>query len=344
METLRIAVVSTAVFPSPPRSYGGVEMVAYDLAEALARMGHRVTLIAPRGSRAPEGAELIETVEPQRAVHEDWLRREEEAYKAYRDRLGGFDVISDHSWFAFPYLYKAEHPEAVVLHTFHGHYAWPEPPPVERPCFVAISRYLAREVSARSGRTCRHAYNGVNLERYPFRREKEGYLVYVGRMTPYKGPHVAMYVARRLNTPIYMVGGETFVEDPGYVNRLRMEADGWIVRWVGECSHEAKVRLLSGARALLMPSQFGEPFGLVAVEAMACGTPVVAYRDGAIPEVVIDGRTGFLVDSPDDMVEACRRLDEIDPEECRRRAEEFSGERMAGRYLELFKEAMEGGW
>ena len=191
--------------------------MVYDLAVALHRMGHEVTVVGCKGSKLPDGIEVIETVPEKRDPRGDWYEWEREHYLKYKDRLKGFDVIHDHTWLGFVYLYKRAHPEAVVVHTHHGHCTWPSPPPVRRPCMVGISVYLANEISARLGVWCRHAYNGVSLEDYPFCGEKLDYLVYIGRITKYKQPHVAIEVAKRARVPIYIIGGERFVEDWAYV-------------------------------------------------------------------------------------------------------------------------------
>ena len=342
-ETLKICLVSTAVFPVPPRTYGGLEQVVYDLAVALRDLGHEVTVVGVKGSKLPEGISVIETVEPQRHVGEDWFERERRAFMVYRDRLKEFDIVHDHTWLAFPYLEKKRNPDLKLCHTHHGHCTWPTPPPVKYPNLVGISKFLANEISKTLGVTVLYCYNGIDVQKYSFCPEKEEFLVYVGRMAKYKQPHVAVEVARQSKTPVYLIGGETFVEDPSYVQRVRSMCDGWYARWIGECPHDVKIKLLQKAKALLFPSQFGEPFGLVAVEAMACGTPVIALRDGAIPEVVKHGATGFVCDSVEEMVEAVGRVDGIKPEKCRRRVERlFSREVMARNYLKLYRRVLSG--
>jgi len=341
---MRILLVSTSCFNVPPPTYAGLERVIYDLAVELCSMGHEVTIAATRGSGARAGGEkyrVIETVDFTGDIRA--FAQEERAYEIYRDRLGEFDVVHDHSWLAYPYLYKAEHPELRLIHTHHGHINWRSPPPVRYPCLCAISNYMALEYSSRLGVNCRYVYNGIDLGLYKFQREKGERLLYVGRFARYKQPHVAIDVARRLGLGLDLVGGETFVEDPRYVNRIRDECDGKRIRWFGEAPHDVKVKLMQRAKCLLFPSRMGEPFGLVAAEAMACGTPVVALDDGAVGEVVEHGRTGFVCKSVDEMVKAVDEVDRIRPEDCRGRVEKhFSRRAMAEGYERLYRDVAGG--
>ncbi|RLG82537.1 MAG: hypothetical protein DRO09_00135 [Thermoprotei archaeon] len=319
--------------------------MVYDLAVALKARGHEVSVACCKGSKLPEGVEAIETVEPKMTPYGDWWSWEKEHYELYKHRLKDFDVVHDHTWMAWPYIYKAkENPELKLIHTHHGHVAWSSPPPVPKPCLVGLSKWHANVMSSRLGVTVRHAYNGVDVDSFPFKAEKARKLVYIGRMAKYKQPHVAIDVAKKLKVPIDVAGGERFVEDPGYVLRVMGMCDGLMYKYHGEVSDRKKKELLAEAACLIFPSWMGEPFGLVAVEAMACGTPVAALRDGAIPEVVVDGETGFLADDFDGLVEAVKRIldGEIKPDKCRERALLFSRERMAERYEQLYYDVLRG--
>jgi glycosyltransferase involved in cell wall biosynthesis len=343
LETLKILLVSTAELPVPPPTYGGLERVLFDLAVELAGRGHEISVAATKGSRLPSNIKLIETVEPKIGVHHDWLQEERNAYEIWKKKAGDFDLIHGNNWFGYEYLYKMEHPEAKICHTHHGHLGFNTPPPVQYANFIAISNFMALEYSAALGIVSRFVYNGIDLNLYPFSPERGDRLIYVGRFAKYKQPHVAMDVARRLRIGLDLIGGERFVEDIGYVYRLQDSCDGKLIRWIGEVPHDIKLKYLQKAKALLFPSHMGEPFGLVACEAMACGVPVIALRDGAIPEVVEDGKTGFVCDSVEDMVEAVRKIDSIKPEACRERVEKhFSRAEMGNSYSSLYSSILSG--
>jgi len=354
---MRIGIISSSVFPVPPSTYGGLERVVYDLAVELGRMGEEVTLFAPKGSRAVRLGKdqeslyrVMETVEPQMRVHVDWLGKEAEAWRAIEPNMGGFDIIHDHSWFAHVYVYKMAHPELRVIHTHHGMDPWrdqvgrPSLPPVQYPCLVGISNDHSMQMSLQTGLCYRTAYNGVNLKLYPFREEKGERFLFLSRITSIKGANVAIDVAKKKRIPLDLCGGTQFVDDQAYVLRIQQMCDGHLIRFIGEVSENEKVERLQSAKALLFPPQppFREPFGLVPVEAMACGTPVIALRNGALPEVVKDGVSGFLCNTAEEMMEAVDRVDEIEPKACRKWAENFSREKMCERYFELYGDVLRG--
>ena len=159
----------------------------------------------------------------------------------------------------------------------------------------------------------------------PFSAEKDDYLLFIGRMTPDKGAHTAIEVAHRLDMRLIMAGKVNEGPEHEY---FAAEVEPHLsdnIHFRGEVDHETKVELYERARCTLFPIQWPEPFGLVMIESLACGTPVIAMRQGSVPEVIEHGRTGFIVDTADEMVEAYAHIDEIDPAECRRAVEERFG-------------------
>lgn len=341
---MKIALISSSIFPVPPTSYGGLERVVFDLAVELSQMSHDVTVFAPKGSNLPEPIEVVETVDPQVQVHKNWFEKEQAAYDAMKDKLEGFDVLHDHSWFAHIYSWKLGHMNSRVLHTHHGMMAWESPPPVSSPNLVGISNDHALEISLALGLTVRCAHNGVDLSLYPYKEEKGERFLFLSRISDIKGAHVAIQLAKKLRLPLDVAGGDTFVDDQAYVMRVKEQCDGHLIRYIGEVSHEEKVRLMQDAAALIFPPQppFREPFGLVPVEAMACGTPVIATDNGAVKEVVKHGVSGFVCKSFDEMVDAVKKVEDLDPKACRERAERFSRKLMAKRYVELYADATSG--
>lgn len=356
---LKIALISTPFLRTPPDSYGGLELIVANLAEALAKMGHEVTVFAAEGSKV-EGCKVVSFGPPTLKVQVDWLEAEWKAYNVYRDMLEDFDIIHGHNWFGFEYAAKARNPKLKVLHTHHGHLNlewWGRSKPPFKLNLVAISKWMSKAYKA-LGFESQYVYNGINLDKYPFQKEKGDRLLFVGRIDRFKQPHVAIEVARKLGLGLDVVGG-TFVQDPDYLREIRSMCDGRQVRFYPDAPHELKVKLLQNAKALLLPSKMGgEPFGLVAVEAMSCGTPVVALNDGAIPEVVREGGivcdvydVHFSKDGPfvrvkrnpvDALVEAVEKVDSVKPSDCRRNAERFSREAMAENYVKLYRDILAG--
>ena len=338
---LKVALIAPPFLRVPPDTYGGSEQIIADLAEALAEKGHEVTIFAADGSKVP-GCKVVEFGPPVMKAQVDWLAEEKKAYEIYKDQLSDFDIIHDHTWLGYPYRVKLANPELKIIHTHHGGLNWrSKPPGIDRLNLVAISDFMVR-MYVSQGFSAKRVYNGIDLGRYPFKSETGERLLYVGRFSKFKQPHVAIGVAKSLGLGIDLVGG-TFVDDDSYLISIReMVAEYPGAEMHEDASHELKMKLMQNAKCLLFPSRMGEPFGLVACEAMACGKGVVALRDGAIPEVVEEGVSGFIVDTVEGMVAAVGRIDEISPEACRARAESFSREIMADNYLGFYRTILSG--
>jgi glycosyltransferase involved in cell wall biosynthesis len=184
--------------------------------------------------------------------------------------------------------------------------------------------------------------NGVDLDAYPFPPAPGDYLVFLGRIDPTKGPDRAIAVAQEAGLPLVVAAKVRDPSEQAFFDEAVRPHLGNGVEFVGEVGHDEKVRLLRGARAMLFPIDWEEPGAVVLLEAMACGTPVVATRRGCVPEMVADGRTGFVVDEPSEMVRALERLDEIDPAACRAHvAASFSAEPLLRRYEAVYETVLE---
>lgn len=264
----------------------------------------------------------------------------------YKHRVPEFDIVHDHSWFGFPYLVKRDNPNLPikVIHTHHGHVTWRTPPPVPYPNLCTVSNYMANEISAQLGIPVRTVHNGIDLSEFKYRENKEDFFLYLGRIARYKQPHVCIDLAKRFRFRLIIAGEHIMVEDPLYVADIqRRAADSYgLVTFLGRISNEMRVDLLSRAKAVLIPSWFKEPLGLVSLEAQASGTPVIALNDGGLPETIKHGKTGFICNSIEEMGKAINRVDRIDPKECRKWAKNFGGERMCEKYLSLYREILEG--
>jgi glycosyltransferase involved in cell wall biosynthesis len=320
---LRIALLAPPWIPVPPGGYGGIEAVVAQLAGELVRRGHDVTLFAAPGSRSPAKVRaLLDRPYPdeiERSLHEaDHVARAFEDIESAAEDGRPFDVVHDHCGFvAFA---MADRLRAPLVHTLHGpfteetsafyaRHAWKAP-------VVAISR--AQLESAPDGlRVAGVVPNPIDAERWPLEREKERYLLWVGRMTAEKGPHRAIAAAKQAGMRLLLAGPVQPGQEAFFERHVVPDLDGEQIIYVGEVAGERKRRLFSRARALLMPIRWPEPFGMVMLEAMVCGTPVIAFPEGSARELVIPGETGFLVDDESQMAHAARDLDGIDPVRCR---------------------------
>jgi glycosyltransferase involved in cell wall biosynthesis len=321
---LRIAMLAPPWIPIPPPAYGGVEQVIDLLSAELTRRGHQVTLFAPPGSAsAAQVRHVLEDPHPdeiQMSIYD--ADHVASAFDGIQE-TGAYDIVHDHSGFtALAFANRLSTPLAQTLHgpftpetsafyRRHGRKGWA----------IAISRYQAEQAPPEL-RVADVVYNPLVVDDFPFSESHDGYLLWLGRLNDDKGPQRAIAAARRADMPLVLAGPVQPGQQEFFGREVEPHIDGGRVRFVGEVGGEQKNELLARAAALLMPIRWAEPFGLVMTEAMACGTPVIAFPEGSAPEVVEDGATGFLVDDEEQMAAAIRRLPEIDPAHCRERVRE----------------------
>ena len=323
----------------PPRSYGPWEQVAATLTEGLVARGHDVTLFATRDSttsarlhaEAPAGYEEDATVDAKvyEALH----------IAAVFERAAEFDVISNQ--FDFLPLSYSRLTTTPVVTTIHG-FSSERIVPVYR-AYDDIGHYVAISDANRHPALSYAAtiYHGIDLDAFTFVAAPGSYLLFLGRIHPDKGTHLAVEVARRAGLPLVIAG---VVHDATYFrDQVEPHIDGRSVRFVGSIGAFERDRLLGGAAALLHLIDFEEPFGLSVVEALAAGTPVIATPRGSLPELVTNGTTGFLVRDADEAVRAVADLPMIDRAACRREAEtRFGAARMVADYERLFDSVVAG--
>lgn len=346
---MRIAQIAPLWEPVPPPTYGGSELIASLLTEELVTRGHDVVLFATADSKT--SAKLVPII-PRgfRETKED-LRCDRTAtnimateLRMLGDAFGQadqFDVIHNHIGFqALPFANLVHTPVVTTLHNalepegvreLYGQYA-------HLP-YISISEYQ-RELWPELNYSAT-IYHGIDLDKFDarFDTDDDGYLAFLGRICPEKGAHLAIEIARTVGRKLVMAGKVDEVERDYYESEVVPHLDGEQVRYIGEVNHQQKVELLRNAVATLFPIQWAEPFGLVLIESMACGTPVLAMRNGSIPEVVDHGTSGFVGESVSELIESFAQLERLDRRDCRRQVEQrFSIERMADDHERLYEQ------
>jgi glycosyltransferase involved in cell wall biosynthesis len=320
---LAVAVLAPPWITVPPDGYGGIEWVVGLLCDELVARGHDVTLFAAPGSRSRARiSSPLPTPYPRTigsALHEsDHVAIALDEIDAAAARGHAFDVIHDHSGFIA--LGMAARVRTPVVHTVHGPVTGDMALFYERhghkALLVAINR--SQFPAPRDGARPRCVVpNPIVVEDWPLRVQKDDFLLWVGRMDPTKGAHRAIAVARDCERPLLLAGPVQPGQDDYFREDVEPHVDGDKVSFLGEVGGARRKQLFARARAFLMPIRWPEPFGMVMVEALACGTPVLAFPEGAASEIVIEGVNGFLVRDEREMVRAVARLDTIDPRRCR---------------------------
>jgi glycosyltransferase involved in cell wall biosynthesis len=339
---VRIAILSPPWFPVPPTGYGGIEWIVWLLAEGLAANGHDVTLFASGDSRTNANLAWVYEQAPSELIGRS-LPDLRHALAAF-ERDDDFDVINDHTGPLGAALGGLV--ETPVVHTVHG-------PLLAEPgeVYEALGRLAPRvglislSLNQRRPKPDLHwvanVPNALDLEHYPAHLHKGDYLLFLGRMNHEKGAHRAVAVAMELGLPLKLAGKVREPREREYFAEFVEPHLGQGIEYLGEVNHGTKVELLQNARATLFPIEWEEPFGLVMIESMACGTPVLATRHGAVPEVIEDGRAGVVVDDWREIPAALERADQLDPLECRRYVEErFAPARMVGDYERAYESAI----
>lgn len=351
---MKVAVIAPPWIPIPPPKYGGIELVIYNLVEGLASLGHEVILFAPKGSNV--SCRLIpymesdlqfglsSTVETKAFVGE--------LANKYSFSMSGYekaDIIHCHTLV----------PPSVdmpTVFTLHG----PANEPTVKACeefsknpknsFVAISN-RQRELHLSLNQNINFSgtvHNCVNAKAIEWKKKKEDFFLFVGRVNWEKGLDLAIRVANKAGVNLVMAVKMTEDHEKEF---FRKEILPWIDKYPEhlffqfhkEIPRHMIFDLMKRAKCVLFSSQWEEPFGLVMVESLACGTPVIALRRGAAPEVIVDGENGFLCENEDEMVEATKKIDKIKPEVCRRHVEKyFSREKMTQDYVSVYKKILSG--
>jgi glycosyltransferase involved in cell wall biosynthesis len=337
---MKIAVIAPPFIPVPPKAYGGTELFVAQLAEGLSHRGHDVIVYGNGEStvdcdvRWVYGTSTWPPASPGEGTlmqvhHSAWALRDAEAARVDVVHLNDAIAVPMSRFLpATPMLLTLHHPHDETLSALYEHH-----PDVN---YIAISNSQRLQEKMPLMRTIHH---GLQLEKYAFREHKDEYLCFLGRIAPMKGAHVAVEIARRTGIPL-KIGGEIQPAFRSYwESQVAPYVDGRLIEYIGEASPSIKNELLSRSRALLFPISWEEPFGLVMIEAMACGTPVLAFAGGAVREVVSPGVSGWICRDAEELAE--RACDPgISPASCRdyiRRR--FSIEQMVERYIAAYEAA-----
>jgi glycosyltransferase involved in cell wall biosynthesis len=344
---LRIAQVSPLWTSVPPANYGGIELLLKLLVDDLVEKGHSVTLFGTGDCRTR--GELVPVASA--CITDLMTRGEAYAYEHYANaavaealrRASEFDVIHYHLTPAYlPLASVSARPSLFTLHTCavkDDEWAFARYPSVEVAC---ISEFQIAETAARLGRKFPVVYNGCDFGAYTPVFEPGSYLAFLGRMSHAKNPAGAIAIAKAVGMPLVLAGQPQNGEEERYfAEEVKPHIDGKQVRWLGPVNHAQKEELLQNASALVFPIQWDEPFGLVMIEAMACGTPVIGVRRGSVGEVVSDGITGFSAASPAALADLVAPALRLDRRAVRAAAEaKFGYRRMVDSYVELYRSLM----
>jgi len=324
----------------PPPAYGGTEAVVSVLSEELVRQGHEVTLCASGDSQT--SAQLASVYyRSLRTADElgdrspyDWVHVALSLKEAQ-----DFDIIHNHAGeLAMAMSHLVDVPMLTTMHcliTPDTKFVWDRYPG----WYNTISHSQRRSMPPiRNTRFSGVVYNAIDVATFPYSERKDDFLLFLSRVAPEKGAHLAIEVARRLGRTLIIAAKVDRVDQRYFETAVGPQIDGKLIQFVGEANAQMKRDLLARARCVLLPLCWEEPFGLVMAESMACGTPVVAFRRGSAPEIIVDGETGFLVDDVEAMARAVLDADRIDPKRCRQHVEEqFNPQRMAADYLSLYE-------
>jgi glycosyltransferase involved in cell wall biosynthesis len=340
---VRIAQVAPLYEAVPPGAYGGTERVIATLCDGLVAHGHEVTLFAPETSETAAKLEAYEGPLREQLGRDELVDLAPHLHlqmlsELYR-RAGEFDVVHSHiDIWTFPFSRLSDTPTVVTLHgRLDLGYVRELLPKYASVPLVSISDDQRRAVADLDLTWAATVYNGLDFTAYrDVTHDPDGYLGFVGRIAEEKGPLAAIEVSRRCGLPLRMAAKVDPLDEDYYEQVVKPEM-GPDVDFIGEIEEQDKPEFYAGARATLFPSDWPEPFGLVMIESLAAGTPVIALRRGSVPEIIVDGVTGFICDDVDGMVRATERIGEIDPEDCRRRAEQFSGEAMCRGYERVYE-------
>ena len=339
---MKVAMISTPFEATPPVRYGGTERIVSLLTEGLVGRGHSVDLFATGDSSTTSNLTSF-FEKPFRPYNPAALvAHVVQSFRVIQE--GRYDIVHNH---AMEYAFLSYFSNRPMLTTMHNDGATDWAVPMLQAFadlrYVAVSdkqafnlRQIGVDVAAR-------IYCALDLDKYSYSYKEGRYLAFLGNMVKRKGAHNAILTAKKCGIPLKIGGKTTDPEAKEYFDgELRPHIDGKFIEFLGELNDQEKIELLKNASALLFPIEWEEPFGMVMMEAMACGTPVIGFNRGSVPEVVRHMTTGFVVDNADEMVEAVARIGEIDRRQCRKNAvDRFDAKAMVLAYERLYERILQ---
>lgn len=331
---MRIAILAPIAWRTPPRQYGPWELVASTIAEGLIKKGHDITLFATGDSVTSGKLDAICAIPYEEDKDMDVKVWESLHISNLMEKAGSFDLIHNH--FDFLPLTYSRLIKTPMVTTIHGFSSEKIIPVYKK--YNATSTYISISNTDRHPQLDynRTIYHGIDETKFKFKEHKENYLLFYGRIHPNKGTRDAIEIAQLTGYPLIIAG---LIQDQNYFNdEIAPRIDDKNVIYLGNVSQVEGNKLLGNAKALLHPILFEEPFGLSVAEAMMCGTPVIAFSRGSMPELIEHGKTGYLVNDVSEAVEAVSTLNDLDPFYCRAHAlEKFSTARMINEYINVYE-------
>lgn len=337
---MKIAQIAPLWERVPPFRYGGIELIVSLLTDELVRRGHDVTLFASGDSITKAKLKSVhnQALRLDPSIKEGGLYEQMMLFEIYKS-AHNFDIIHSHcGCAALPYSGLVKTP---TVHTLHGTFSPDNEKMFRRFAWQPYISISEAQREPRLGLNYVHTvYNGIDTDSYAFAPTptQPAYLAFVGRLSPEKGPLEAIKIAHATGLPLKMAGKLDLIDREFYQEQLEPQIDGEQIQYLGEVTHEEKVQLLSGASVTLFPINWREPFGLVMIESMATGTPVIGMGLGAVPEVIAHGKTGFVCHSLEKMIEAIPAAIKLDRQDCRNYViNHFSVESMTDEYEKAFQ-------
>ncbi|MFH1509336.1 MAG: glycosyltransferase family 4 protein [bacterium] len=344
---MKIAVLSTFDESVPPPKYGGIELVIANFIEVLTKQGHDVTLFATGDSKT--NAHLIPTFpkafrkydEFQNAKLRDSMKVKEVAKIVSHLSKNKYDII--HNNIGWRILAFEEMLASPIVTTLHG----PLEPEDQNKIYGSFpeTNYVSISMNQRNPlpnvNYVANVYNGLDTKKFKYFDRPQDYYAFLGRFSPEKGPVQAIEIAKKASVKLKMAAKIDPHDSEFYEKEVKPLIDGDQIEYIGEIGHKEKVELLGNAKALIAPIQWEEPFGLFFVESMICGTPVLATDRGSTKELIIDGETGFLRSTTDELAAKIPEIEKLDRRKCHEHAQEnFSKEKMAAGYLEAYEKVI----
>lgn len=332
---MKIAIVSKLWEPTSPQSTGGTGSSVGFLAEELIKRGHDITLFA--SSDSTDKAKLISVISSSefRSNYSEPLEylNISQAF----DKKRKFDIIHCHTEYKSLFF---DNTDAPVLHTIrYGEFFEHEQKVLnnyKNYNFASISKFIQTLLPKLNW--IGNIYNGIDIKKFPFQEKKQNYLLFLARMSPQKGPDIAIKIAKKLGIRLILAGKKSPADKEYLAKKVEPFIDTGQIKYLGEADFETKINLLKNALCLLHPISVNEAFGITLIESMACGTPVIAFNKGAVSEVIENNKTGFVVETEEEMISAIKNIGSISKKTCRRRVEKnFTVEKMTDGYEEIYR-------